>query len=801
MCGILGELTFRDQLMSSDNFKRILKLSESRGPDNTSMKTVGERLRFGFNRLSVMDTSINANQPMWSPTKRYLIVYNGEIYNHLDLRNNLPKKGAEIKSHGDTATIACCIEEWGIRKVINQLDGMFAIGIWDQHENCLSLVRDFAGIKPLFYGWNGKTLVFASQYNQVSRHPAFHNEPINQKVLKLYLAQHFVPPPYGILRNTYSVSPGEIITFHMDGKKDSVKYWDFPEYYKVSIKEYDAVKQVYNGLHSAVQAELMSDVPLGAFLSGGVDSPLVCYHACYNNFNDFETFSMGSDSLVHDESYLSSQYAESLGTKHHTVKMNANNSLDALEKAVAAAGEPIGDLSILPTWEVSKLASSRVTVALSGDGGDELFFGYERFRSIAKNHWLWSFPYPLRFLIRGLDRMFVNDKYVNECVLAKTPGEAHFGLHSRFPIGLIEDLVPSLSNISLPENFDTYEYSKPREIDEVVLVGGQTRMPKVQEMVKKIFGKEAKKGVNPDEVVAIGASVQGAILSGDQDVKDILLLDVTPLSLGIETLGGIFTRLIDRNTTIPARQSKIFTTAEDNQSSVDIHVLQGERQQANYNKTIGRFHLDGLPSAPRNSPQIDVGFDIDANGILSVSARDMATGNEQKIAITTSSGLSSKEIQQMIQDAEANIGEDEFKRKEFEIRHKAETLIYETKKKLSVLDDKLDLLVKSDVESAVVALQQALERKVPLNNNSNIELIHSQMDLVLQIWQKLWTNFYVKDDSNEQSVNFVNANYYGICRNDPADISRDHQNESHEEFIDADYEVVDNDDRYFNRRN
>ena len=468
MCGILGELTFRDQLMSSDNFKRILKLSESRGPDNTSMKTVGERLRFGFNRLSVMDTSINANQPMWSPTKRYLIVYNGEIYNHLDLRNNLPKKGAEIKSHGDTATIACCIEEWGIRKVINQLDGMFAIGIWDQHENCLSLVRDFAGIKPLFYGWNGKTLVFASQYNQVSRHPAFHNEPINQKVLKLYLAQHFVPPPYGILRNTYSVSPGEIITFHMDGKKDSVKYWDFPEYYKGSIKENDAVKQVSNGLHSAVQAELMSDVPLGAFLSGGVDSPLVCYHACYNNFNDFETFSMGSDSLVHDESYLSSQYAEFLGTKHHTVKMNANNSLDALEKAVAAAGEPIGDLSILPTWEVSKLASSRVTVALSGDGGDELFFGYERFRSIAKNHWLWSFPYPLRFLIRGLDRMFVNDKYVNECVLAKTPGEAHFGLHSRFPIGLIEDLVPSLSNISLPENFDTYEYSKPREIDELL---------------------------------------------------------------------------------------------------------------------------------------------------------------------------------------------------------------------------------------------------------------------------------------------------------------------------------------------
>ena len=206
MCGLLGEMGFGSRLTESGRFQRLLALSRSRGPDETRVETVGNRLRFGFNRLAVVDLSKNASQPMWSPSQRYLIVFNGEIYNHFELRNQLPRQGKNLKSYGDTATLAACFDEWGIQKTINQLDGMFAIGAWDQHENCLSLIRDFAGIKPLFYGWKGETLVFASQYNQVSRHPAFHNEPINQEVLKLYLTQHFIPPPFGLLKNTYCLS-------------------------------------------------------------------------------------------------------------------------------------------------------------------------------------------------------------------------------------------------------------------------------------------------------------------------------------------------------------------------------------------------------------------------------------------------------------------------------------------------------------------------------------------------------------------------------------------------------------------
>ena len=467
MCGILGEVVFHsNRLSDKDRFLSLLNLSIRRGPDYQNYYSNGQ-IQLGFNRLAVLDLSEHANQPIHSPSGRYTMIFNGEIYNHIALRENLPKQYV-FHSHGDTETLIACFEHYGMRKTTAKLDGMFAIAVYDHQEKSLHLIRDFAGIKPLFYGWNGKTLVFASQYNQVSRHPAFHNEPIGQEVLKLYLAQHFVPPPFGLLKNTYSVNPGEIITFHTDGKKDSNIYWDFPEYDQVSIEENDAVEQVAHELYSSVQAEMMSDVPLGAFLSGGVDSPMVCYHASSNNPNNFETFSMGSDSPVHDESFLSRQYAEFLETKHYTVEMNAKNSLEALEKAVAAAGEPLGDFSILPSWQVSKLASSRVTVALSGDGGDELFFGYERFCSLAKNHWLWSFPYPIRYLVRGMDRLFVYDKYVNECVLAKTPGEAHFGLHSRFPNSLIGKLIPNLDSISLPKDYDTYEYSNPRNKDELL---------------------------------------------------------------------------------------------------------------------------------------------------------------------------------------------------------------------------------------------------------------------------------------------------------------------------------------------
>ncbi|MDQ3755606.1 MAG: molecular chaperone DnaK [Acidobacteriota bacterium] len=248
---------------------------------------------------------------------------------------------------------------------------------------------------------------------------------------------------------------------------------------------------------------------------------------------------------------------------------------------------------------------------------------------------------------------------------------------------------------------------EPNKIDEVVLVGGSTRIPKVQEMVKNVFGKEPNKSVNPDEVVAVGAAVQAGVLSGEK--TDILLLDVTPLSLGIETLGGVFTKLIERNTTIPTRKSEIFSTASDNQTSVEVHVLQGERPMATDNRTLGKFHLVGIPPAPRGMPQVEVTFDIDANGIVNVSAKDMGTGREQKITITASSGLSKEEIDRMMREAESHAGEDVKKREEIEARNRLDGLHYQVEKTFNENKEKLDGAATSQLEAALADSKKALE--------------------------------------------------------------------------------------------
>jgi len=260
---------------------------------------------------------------------------------------------------------------------------------------------------------------------------------------------------------------------------------------------------------------------------------------------------------------------------------------------------------------------------------------------------------------------------------------------------------------------------KPSDVDEIVLVGGSTRTPKIQQMVKDFFGKEPHKGVNPDEVVAIGAAIQGGVLKGE--VKDVLLLDVTPLSLGIETLGGVMTTLINRNTTIPTRKSEVFSTATDNQTSVEVHVLQGERQMARDNRTLGRFHLVGLPPAPRGMPQIEVAFDIDANGIVNVTAKDVATGKEQKITISNSSGLSKDDVDRMVKDAEGHAAEDKARREVIDARNQADSLAYSVEKTINENRDRLPAVDVERVEKAIGVVRDAVK-------GDNLETIRAASD-------------------------------------------------------------------------
>ncbi len=308
------------------------------------------------------------------------------------------------------------------------------------------------------------------------------------------------------------------------------------------------------------------------------------------------------------------------------------------------------------------------------------------------------------------------------------------------------------------------------DLHKVLLVGGSTRVPAVQEVVKRITGKDADKGINPDECVAIGAGIQGGVLSGD--VKDLVLLDVTPLSLGIETYGGVFTKLIERNTTIPTKKSQIFSTAGDGQTSVEVHVLQGEREMAAYNKTLGRFQLTGIPAAPRGVPQIEVTFDIDANGIVHVSAKDQGTGNEQKVVITASTNLSEDDINQAIKDAEAHATEDKKRKEEIEVKNNAESLVYNSEKTLEELGDKISGEEKAKVETEIENTKKALE-------TNNVDTIKEATDKLTKVFYELSEKLYSQAGAQNGPT--------GATTEDTATAEGDN-------VVDADYEVQDGDD-------
>ncbi len=340
-----------------------------------------------------------------------------------------------------------------------------------------------------------------------------------------------------------------------------------------------------------------------------------------------------------------------------------------------------------------------------------------------------------------------------------------------------EQLVDDLIQRTIPPMEQALKDAgiKPNEIDEVILVGGSTRIPKIQEIVKKFFGKDPNKGVNPDEVVAIGAAIQGAVLTGEQ--KDVLLLDVTPLSLGIETLGGVTTVLIPRNTTIPTKKSETFSTADDNQTTVEIHVLQGERELATYNKTIGKFQLTGIPPAPRGLPQVEVTFDIDANGILHVTAKDKATGKEQKIRIEASSGLSDSEIDRMVKDAEKNAASDKEARENIDARNRLDSMTYEVEKNVKEWGEKVNPEIKTRIDASIERARKALR-------GDDMTEIRSAQEELTKVFSEAGQSFYQQQAQDTQAAGQPGEGGNGTPPTDGAAAPAD-------DVVEADYEIVD----------
>ncbi len=468
--------------------------------------------------------------------------------------------------------------------------------------------------------------------------------------------------------------------------------------------------------------------------------------------------------------------------------------LDKKEKSMTIAVFDLGggtfDISILELGEgVFEVKSTDGDTHLGGDDFDERIMNYlaDEFKK-SDGIDLKKDPMALQRLRDAAEKAKVELSSSQKTnvnlpfITADSSGPKHLSIditRSKFE-QMVEDLVQR--TLKPCEKALKGAKLKKTDIDQVILVGGSTRIPKIQEVVKNFFEKEPGKGVNPDEVVAVGAAIQGGVFSGD--VKDVVLLDVTPLTLGIETLGGVMTRLIEANTTIPTSKTETFSTAADNQSSVEIHVLQGERAKAQDNRTLGRFHLDGIPPAPRGVPQIDVTFDIDANGVLSVSAKDKGTGKEQSIRIEATSGLSEEEIEKMKKAADEHADEDKKLREQIETLNKADNLIFTSKKQLDEYGDKLSEQNKANI-------QQALEKVENLHKDQKTEGLDEAMEALNKAWSDASTEMY---QATQQAQEGAGGQQAGEQQQEQESSGDTGSSKEQGDTVDADFEVVDDED-------
>lgn len=460
MCGIYGEYFPNTLLSKKEQFLKANDLNTNRGPDMSGYWTDSNSVQLGFRRLSIMDVSENGNQPMVSMNQKFAMVFNGEIYNFISLKEELLCKGYIFKSESDSEVLVNYFECFGIQKTLDVIEGMFAIALFDIADQSISLIRDFAGIKPLFYSYNKGNVVFGSRYDQVAKHNNSIDNAIDQEVLKTYLKMHYIPAPYGILEDTFQVYPGECVNIDFKGKLSKYIYWEFPalsEEDLISDKE-EALRFLDSKLKESVKDQLDADVPLGTFLSGGIDSPLVTSYAKASK-DDLKAFTIGSDSKVHDESEDAKTYASLIGVDMLLEKMVASDAKKILKDCMLNLQEPFADYSIIPTYELTKNASKSFTVMLSGDGGDELFFGYERFHSVYKNFKFTWLPHRLRYLAYGLDKLIFKNKYINSCIIADNLAQAHKELHSRINTSILEKVFPSMVGVD-EKTLPFYEYSE-----------------------------------------------------------------------------------------------------------------------------------------------------------------------------------------------------------------------------------------------------------------------------------------------------------------------------------------------------